>query len=189
MTPTEPHDQLIRLASDAASIYDDARRWFLSGGPSVVPILVEGLDEPRLGSVAHWRILLLLRELALPSTLPAIVKAFRAALQEKNPIVLPGAMEALAVFDDDEAMSALLSVLGSGDADFVNHAAVLLGDKGGKRTIDALSVLLTDQDARARQSAVRGLLKIHTDPVREILTKHRTTEKDPGVLKILSGLK
>jgi HEAT repeat protein len=188
MMPAQPHDQLIRLASDAASIYDDARRWFLSRGQSIVPVLVEGLEDKRLGSVGHWRILLLLRELGLPSTLPVILKAFHAALEEKNPIVLPGAMEALAIFDSDEAMSALISVLGSGDADFINHAAVLLGDKGGKRALDALTTLLPDQNPRVRQSAVRGLLKIHTDVAREILRQHRRIEKDPGVLKLIGDL-
>jgi HEAT repeat protein len=184
----EPHDQLIRLASDSPGIYQDAWRWFVSGGASIVPILVEGLGDERLGSVAHWRILLILRELALPSTLPTILEAFHAALRQRNPIVLPGALEALAVFDDEDAMSALVSALRSGDEDIVNHAAVLIGDKGGSRAVEVLSRLLTDQSPRLRQSAVRGLSKIDTDAAIEILRKHRSSEKDPGVLALMRSL-
>src|SRR5262245_22715633 len=123
MTTPDAHDQLIRLASDDAGIYQDAWRWFLAQGAASAPDLVRGLDDPRLGSVCHWRILLVLRELALPSTLPAIVTAFRTALATGNAIVLPGAMEALAVFQSEEAESALISALASPDPDVVNHAA------------------------------------------------------------------
>mgnify|MGYP003693608701 CR=1 FL=1 len=67
---------------------------------AAAPGSAAGLDDARLGGVGHWRILLVLRELKLTSTLPAILKAFRAALARDNPIVLPGALEALAVFDE-----------------------------------------------------------------------------------------
>ena len=91
MTPPIPDRQLVRLASDNTVIYEEARRWYLSLGPSAAGALVEGLRDRKLGSVCHWRILLILREFALPSTLPAILEAFRAALDQKDPIVLPGA--------------------------------------------------------------------------------------------------
>jgi len=191
MTPSdaEEQEQLIRLASDDARIYQDAQRWFLSRGEAIAPALMKGLDDPRLGSVGHWRMLLLLRELALPSTLPAILKAFRAALQQNNPIVLPGAMEALAVFDADEALSALISVLDSADPDSVNHAAALLGKKGAPRAEAALTRLLGHRDPKYRQSAVRGLLEMQTDSAREKLREHRKQEQDAGVLKLLERLR
>ena len=134
----DPEHQLIRLASDNTGIYHDARQWFFDQGPSIAPILIAGLEREDLGPVAHWRILLLLREFALPSTLPAILKAFRQALEHKNFIVLPGAMEALAVFKNDEALTALISVLRSGEIDDVNHAAALLADWGDDRAAAAL---------------------------------------------------
>lgn len=189
MTPANHDDQLVRLASDDARVYENARRWFMDRGASIAPVLINGLEDRSLGSVGQWRILLLLRELALPSTLPAILKAFHLALDEKDPIVLPGAMEALAVFDPGEATSALTSVLGSGDADFVNHAAALLGKIGGRRAEASLTALLDHQDARFRQSGVRGLLAIDTDSARERLRQQRAGEKDPGVLKLLGTLK
>jgi hypothetical protein len=182
-------EQLIRLASDDPRIYDDARRWFLSQGPSVAPALVKGLYDKGLGDVGHWRILLLLREFALPSTLPAVLKAFRAALADKNWIVLPGAMEALAVFDSEDALSALISALDSTDPDTVNHAAALLGNKRSKRAEDALATLLNHEDAAFRQSGARGLLKINTESALNILRQHLGKEKDPGVLKLLKELK
>jgi hypothetical protein len=131
MTALDHEDQLVRLASDAAPIYQDAMRWFEDQGAAAAPLLVQGLQRKELGSTAHWRILLLLRELRLANTLPAILESFHAALLERNPVVLPGAMEALAVFDSDEARAALNTVLASGDPDFVRHAKALLGVKAG----------------------------------------------------------
>ena len=56
----------------------------------------------------------------MPSTLPAILAAYRSAVATGNVIVLPGALEALAVFDDDEAWersaAAMARVRGSADA-------------------------------------------------------------------------
>jgi HEAT repeat protein len=184
MTPEEARDQLERLAADDDGIYQDARRWFLAQGAAAVPALAEGLDDARLGSVAHWRMLLVLRELGLPEALPAILKAFRTALARGNPIVLPGALEALAVFDDEDAWAALRSALDSDDPDNVNHAAALLANKGGRRAEDAIARLLSHPGTRFRQSAVSALLKMETDSARQILRQHRQREKDPEVLKL-----
>lgn len=131
MTSAHAEEQLFRLASDDARMYEDARRWFLEQDPSIASALVEGLDDASLGSVGQWRILLLLRELALPSTLPAILKAFRSALAAENWIVLPGAMEALAIFDSEDAIAALQEAANSGDPDTANHAAALLSGRRG----------------------------------------------------------
>jgi HEAT repeat protein len=179
-------DQLFRLASDNAGIYEDARRWFLAQGAAAAPGLAAGLDDARHGGVGHWRILLVLRELKLTSTLPAILKAFRAALARDNPIVLPGALEALAVFDENEAWAALISALDSEDPDVVNHAAALLAGKGGTRAEDAIAGLLDRTDARRRQSAVHALLQIDSGSARETLRRHRDQERDPSVLALFN---
>lgn len=191
----DPGDlQLDRLASDAASIYEDAFRWFRAQGPAAAPLLLRGLDDRTLGATGRWRILLLLRELALPSTQPAVLSAFREALAESNPIMLAGAMEALAAFDTDEAITALMSVLDSGNADFVNHAAALLGDRvagqgiGASRAQAALADLLARPDAASRASAARGLIRAGTPSAIESLRRQRVTETDRRVLQLLKGV-
>ena len=189
MNPEDSADQLFRLASDETAIHQDAAEWFVRQGAGAVPVLVRGLDNDRLGFVGQWRILLVLRRLALPDTLPAILGAFRRALATNNPIVLPGALEALAVFDADEAMSALIAALDSADSDTVNHAAALLADKGGRRIENALSALLERDAVGVRQSGVSALLKLGTSSARETLRRHRTSEQDPAVLKLLAGLR
>jgi HEAT repeat protein len=182
---SDPEYQLFRLASDNTSIYQSARQWFWDQGPSIAPVLVAGLDDAKLGSICHWRILLLLREFALPSTLPAVLKAFRRALERGDVIVLPGAIEALAVFKTDEALEALISVLERGEIDDVKHAAVLLADWGGDRATQALIALLDHQDAGVRKSAVKALLKVNTTPAREALERHRARETDADVLALI----
>lgn len=182
MKESNPEDQLIRLASDNLSIYQDAWNWFLSQGPRIAPNLVAGLEDDDLGSAAHWRILLLLREFALPSTLPAILKAFRRARENRNPIVLPGAMEALAVFDTDEAVSALASLLQSGDVDAAKHATALLGNMGGKRALEVLTGLLDHGKPEIRKSAVQALQRLDNAAAIAALERRRRIEKDPDVL-------
>jgi HEAT repeat protein len=187
MRQDEASEQLGRLASDHQPMYEDARRWFLEQGEAAAAHLVEGLDDPGLGSVGHWRILLVLRELRAASTLPAILKAFRKAFDQDNPIVLPGAMEALAVFDDEAARSALISALASSDPDTVNHAAALLAQAGGRSAEQAIAGLLGRASPAFRQSAVSALLKMNTPSAREILERHRQKEQDPAVLKLFGS--
>lgn len=184
MTSDAARAQLDRLATDEPMIYQDAWRWFVEQGPAVAPTLVDGLSQPALGGVCHWRILLVLRELRLPSTLPAILTAFDAALAADNPIVLPGALEALAVFDDEAAWAALIRALGADDTDTVNHAAALLAHKGGRRAEEAIATLLRRPERAARQSAVAALSRIDSDHARDILARHRAQERDPDVLKL-----
>jgi HEAT repeat protein len=188
MTPSDPEQQLIRLASDNASIYQDAWRWFLTQGPAIAPVLIAGLQDSELGSVGHWRILLVLRELALPSTLPAILNSFRRALARKDPIVLPGAMEALAAFDtEQEALSALISVLQSGEIDDIVHGAALLGNIASDRVVQPLINLLSHPQPAVRRSAVQALQKINSAPAQAALKLHRNHEKDPNVLALVSS--
>lgn len=187
MTFPSADQQLIRLASDHESIYQDAWRWFLGQGTLAVSALLQGLEERSLGSVAHWRILLILRELALPSTLPAILKSFRLALERGDPIVLPGAMEALAVFHTQEAVVALASVFQRGTIDNMKHAAALLGDIGGTLALEPLIALLNHEQAEARKTAVKALLKINTASAREALEQHRGRETDPKVRALINS--
>lgn len=188
MTPPNGEQQLIRLASDNSGIYQDARNWFLSQGPSIAPILVEGLENSGLGPVAHWRILLLLRELALPSTLPAILKSLRLALERKDPIVLPGAIEAVSAFPAEEAVPALASVLQSGEMDDAKHAAALLGILGGDRAVESLAAALRHPQGGVRKSAVQALLKVNTARAHEALKRHREHEKDPDVQALMNSI-
>jgi HEAT repeat protein len=181
-------DQLLRLATDDTAIHQDAAEWFVRQGAAAAPVLVRGLDNDRLGFVCQWRILLVLRRLALPDTLPAIIGAFRRALATNNPIVLPGALEALAAFDTNEAMSALIAALDSANPNTVNHAAGLLADKGGCRVENALSALLDRDVVAVRDTGVRALLSLGTGSARETLRRHRAREQDPSVLKLLAGL-
>ena len=183
MTP-DVFEQLVRLADHTPGIYQDAWRWFLAQGTAGVPGLVEGLDDPRLGAVCHWRILLVLRELRVASTLPAILAAYRSAVATGNVIVLPGALEALAVFDDDDAWEALTSALDLRDPDAVSHVAVLLAHKGGPRAEQAIAKLLARPDMRSRQAGVAALLRIDSDAARATLARHRAIETDPDVLKL-----
>jgi HEAT repeat protein len=188
MTAAETEYQLLRLASDNTAGHQDAAQWFLEQGAAAAPDLVRALDNDRLGFVGQWRVLLVLRRLALPETLPAILDAFRRALAANNPIVLPGAMEALAAFDSEDAIAALIDALASTDPDTVNHAAALLADKGGRRVENALTGLLDRDAVPVRQSGVSALLKLGTNSARETLRRHRTREQDPAVLKLLAGL-
>lgn len=195
MTDEQDDRQLDRLASDTASIYEDAFRWFRARGAEDAPLLLRGLADRTLGSTGHWRILLLLRELALPSTQPAVLRALAQALAANDPVVLPGALEAVAAFDTEEAVSALVSVLDCGNADFVNHAAVLLGERlaaGGSaapRAQAALAGLLARPEASSRESAVRGLHRAGTPAAIDALRRQREIETDPQVLELLGSLR
>jgi HEAT repeat protein len=183
MTP-EIHAQLVRLADHTPSAYKGAWQWFLAQGPSVAPALAEGLADDALGGICHWRILLVLRDLRVPSTLPAILRAYRTAASTGNVIVLPGALEALSAFDDEEAWAALVSALDLRDADAVSHAAVLLAHKGGPRAEEAIARLLAHAEPALRQAGVAALSRIASESARAILTRHRATENDPDVLKL-----
>lgn len=189
MTPDEVRDQLFRLAGDRPPIYEDAWRWFIAQGPPVAPALAQGLDDDTLGNVAHWRILLVLRDLRVPSTLPAILRAFREAVASRNVIVLPGALEALSAFDDEEAWTALASALELPDPDAVSHAAVLLAHKGGPRAEQAIARLLARPDMRSRQAGVAALMRIDSDAARATLARHRAIETDPDVLKLFERIR
>lgn len=181
-------DQLARLASDDTRTVDDARRWFRAAGAVAAPVLVHGLGDTLLGGVAHWRILVLLGELALPATLPAILERFTAALMADDPIVLPGALEALAAFDAAEALSALQTALRQGGPDTVNHAAALLAARPDAAAERALVAELSSPTTDTRASVVRALLTRHTPTARAALSAHKSRERDRAVLALLKDV-
>jgi HEAT repeat protein len=178
-------EQVARLASDNEFIYKDAWRWFLAQGPAASQVLIQGLADSSLGSVCHWRILLVLRELALPSSLPAILRSFRLALAQNDAIVLPGAMEALAAFHTEEVIDALASVVKGGEIDDVKHAVALLGKMGGSYAVKSLAAFLDHRQAEVRKGVVRALLSANTASAREALDRHRSRENDPAVLAVM----
>jgi len=188
MTSPDPHEQLVRLASDYQSAYQDAWRWFLQQGPSASNILLAGLDDSSLGSECHWRILLILRELALPSTLPAILGAFHTALASDNPIVLPGAMEALAAFPTDEAIAALASIRDRGSIDSIQHSAALLGNIADDRAVRSLASYLNHPHASVRRAAIKALQKANTPLAHKEIEQHRKIEEDPAVLGLMGSV-
>ena len=183
--PSVFQSQLFRLASDNSGIYQDAWRWLLDQGASIAPDLVAALGNEALGSVAHWRILLILREFAVPSTFPAIREALRRAIEHRNPIVIPGAIEAVAVFPEADAVPALEFVVRNGQIDDVQHAAMMLGKLGGSGAVALLGELLNHPQAPARKSAVLALLTVNTSAARDLLKAHRDKEEDAEIRALI----
>jgi HEAT repeat protein len=183
------HSQLIEqhlvdLASDVPVIYDMARSWFLQQGPEITGALVKGLEDDRLGSVGHWRILLLLAAFAQLETLPAILKALRRG----DPIVQPGAMEALAAIRTTEAIDALITLLQEDNPDVVRHAAILLGNTGGVSAVEPLLHLLDSDNPSVRYSAAKALIQLDGPPVRVALQRHLENETDLEVRELIASV-
>jgi HEAT repeat protein len=185
--PELPDPRLVDLASDAADLYEASRAWFLEQGAAAVPLLVRGLQDDRLGSVGHWRILLVLRELRRDEALPAIRAAFRRALDRRDPIVLPGAMEALARFSTPETAAELIALLGDPDADLVKHAAALLGLMGDPAAVGPLARLLEGENASIRFAAARALVQLNLPDARAALERHLPKEPDAEVRAVITS--
>lgn len=180
-------EQLVNLAADRPQIYQPAQDWFLQQGEKIVPQLVQGLEDESLGSVCHWRILLLLKHFAQEETIPAILKALRLALDRRDPIVLPGAMEALAVFRTSVATSALIALLQDDNLDIVKHAAALVGQTGDSNVIEPLLRLLSSKNPSIRYSAARGLTQLDDPSVRATLKRHLESETDLEVRELIKS--
>lgn len=167
--------QLFDLVSDIPALNEQARLWFLSQGSGIVDILINALEDRRLGSVGHWRILLLLRSFAQEKTLSAILKV----LHDNDPITRPAAMEVLAAIKTPLAVNALVDLLGHANTDVVKYASVLLGQTGDKRAVTLLLSLLNSPDPSIRYSAIRGLLGLNGPEIRSILIEHLEKETEP----------
>jgi HEAT repeat protein len=191
MKPYDPDSlarrKLVDLASDTLQVYEAARAWFVAQGPAIVTVLIEGLEDEGLGSVGHWRILLLLRHFAQASTLPAILRTLRQAASRGDPIVLPGAMEAAAVFRTREASQAMMELLQDRDPDTVKHAAMLVGGMGDREAIVRLANLLRNDSASIRYSAAKGLISAGGREVQDVLSRHIGGETDPEVRALIAA--
>ena len=177
-------EHLMALAGDRPQIYEAAQDWFRQQGEKVVPALVQGLDEEYLGAVCHWRILRLLGYFAQEETIPAILKALHSALRRGNHIVIPGAMEALAVFHTSEAIHTLIELTQESDPDIVKHAAALLGKIGDPNAVEPLLRLLDNNDPFIRFSAARALIQLEVPSVRTALASHAAAADFPPPLDV-----
>ena len=176
---------LLELADDSADVWQAAGARLKARGAAAVPILERGLGDDRLGSVAHWRMLLVLRELRLEETVPLIRAALRRALSRRDSTVIQGAMEALAVFETPEALGELLALLEHDEPDVVKHAAALAGQIGGARAAEALLRLLQSEVASIRYSAASALAGLEDSGVRAALQRQLRVETDPDVREVL----
>src|SRR5262245_47005753 len=152
--------QLIDLASDRPELYQGAHSWFIRRGPEIATALMDALHDDELGSVGHSRILRLLAELADEQALPEIVRTLTRALERRDHIVIPAAMNSLAAFRAPETTNTLIGLLTESDLDIIKHAAGLLGQTGDVNTIEPLSRLLSAADASIRYSAARALVQL-----------------------------
>ena len=164
--------QIFDLASDIPVLNEQARQWFLSQGPDIVDILMNALEDRRLGSVGHWRILLLLRSSPQARILPAVLKV----LGNDDTITRPAAMEVLAAIKTPPAVDALIELLGHANTDVVKYASVLLGHTGDKRSISPLVSLLNSPDPSIRYGAISGLIGLKRSEIRSILVEHLKKE-------------
>jgi len=177
--------KLFDLASDSPGLQKAAHAWFVQQGPEVAPALADALEDARLGSTGHWRILRLLQHYAREETLPAVLKAFHRALAPYDPIVLPGAMEALAAFRAPAATDALIALLGESNLDIVKHAAALLGHTGDSNAVEPLVRLLGSDNPSLRYSATRGLIRLDSQSARAALDRHLESETDSEVRELI----
>lgn len=178
-------EKLLHLASDNHDMYRNSYAWFVEQGPRITEVLKQGLDDELLGSVCHWRILLLLAYFAQEDTLPAVLKAFRRAVDRHDPIVLPGAMQALAAFHNPEATKALVSLLNDSSTDIVKQAAALVGRQGDLKALGPLLGLLDSEDSTIRFSVVRGLTQMDASEVRAALRHHLERETNQEVRELI----
>jgi HEAT repeat protein len=184
-TDTTLERRLIDLACDQAGLFERAQEWFIEQGPEIIPVLVQGLENDDLGSVGHWRILLLLRHFGREEALPAVLAATWSAVRRKDPIVLPGAMEALAAIATPAAIEALVQLLKTPDAHVVKHAAALLGNMRAAAAVDALIALLDHTDADVRLGAAEALLQIGARSGGDALRAHLQRETDARIRRLL----
>jgi len=179
--------RLISLADDRPESYQPAYTWFVHQGPEVAGALAEALDDASLGSVCHWRILLLLGHFAQEETLPAIRNALHRALSPYDPVVLPGAMQALAALRIPAATQALIALLDENNTDIVKQAAALLGRTGDLAAVAPLLQLLGGNDPSLRYSAARGLTQLDDPSVRDALRRHLDDETDVEVRRLIES--
>jgi HEAT repeat protein len=186
-TNTLLKQRLISLADDRPESYQAAYAWFVHQGPEATGALSEALDDASLGSVCHWRILLLLGHFAREETLPAVLNALHRALSPYDPVVLPGAMQALAALRLPAATQALIALLRESNTDIVKQAAALLGQTGDLAAVAPLLQLLGANNPSLRYSAARGLTQLDDPSVRDALQRHLDGETDVEVRRVIES--
>jgi HEAT repeats len=178
-----PDQHLIDLASDVHDISETALEWFLQQGPMTTTILVEGLDDNRLGSVGHSRILHLLRYFSKDETVPAILKAAR----KYDPIVLSAAMQALAAIKTPECIDALCTFLQEDNPDIAKQAAILLGETGAASAVKPLLRLLDSNNTSVRFCVVSALIQLDGSSVYADLGQHLERETDLEIRDLIAS--
>lgn len=176
-----PDPELLELASDAPGAWQEAAARVRARGLDALPLLERGLKDDRLGSTAHWRILLVLRELALKESLAVVRTALQRALVRGDWAVTTGAMETLAALRTPEAVDELLPLLAHPDLDVAKYAAVLAGKTGDRRAGEPLLHLLQSPSASLRYAAASGLAELADPTLRAALERHLAGEQDPEV--------
>ena len=180
-----PDPQLMALASDARASHDAARLSFLAQGARGVPLLLKGLEDERLGLMAHGRILRILGALGRQDTIAPIRAALRRALDRDDPIVRAGAMEALACFRTSEAVGELIALLDHPNKDVARRAAVLAGQTRAPAVLVPLHRLLESDDASLRHAAAVGLIGMDDAAARAALGGHLAQETDDALRTLI----
>jgi HEAT repeat protein len=173
------------LASDAWAAHDAARRSFLAQGVQGIPLLLGGLEDERLGLMAHRRILQILGELGREETIPAVRVALHRSLGRDDPIVRAGAMEALAAFRAPEAVGELIALLDHPNPDVVKHAAMLAGHTRAPAVLAPLRRLLASDDASRRHAAAVGLIRMDDAAARAALGEHLVRETSDEIRTLI----
>lgn len=185
-TPEDaPAAELMNLASDAAPAFESARRTLLAQGERAIPMLLAGLEDARLGSIAHGRILRILGELGRDETLPAIRGVLRRSLRDGDPIVRSAAMEALAGFQSEQAVHELIALFDHPVARVAGYAAVLAGQTRMRAALAPLQGLLASPDASLRYAAAVGLIRLNDAQARQLLSAHMLREHDAEVRELI----
>lgn len=176
-----PDPELLELASDAPGAWQEAAARLCERGVDALPLLERGLHDDRLGSTAHWRILLVLSELGREESLAMVRAALRRALARGDWAVITGAMEALAALRSPEAVDELLPLLAHDDPDVAKYAAVLAGKTGNRRAAEPLLRLLQSTNVSLRYAAATGLAELADPTTRAALERHLAGEQDAEV--------
>lgn len=180
-----PPEELLALASGSAPALERARMWFRAQGAAGVPLLLRGLEDDRLGRLAHQQILRLLGELQREETIPAIRAALHRALDRDDPIVRAGAMDGLACFAAPEAVDELIQLLAHPNLDIVRRAAVLAGHARSPRALEPLRGLFGHADASIRYAAVQGLIALNLPNAWAALREQLAHEQDGQVRTLI----
>lgn len=121
-------------------------------GPDDVPVLIEALTAPAMGT--RWNAALLLGEIGDRSAVPALVECVG---QDENVRVRRRAIEALGKIGDTSAVPAITAALKSEDNLERRDAARALGALGDTSAVPGLIEALKDEEGFVRRDAALAL--------------------------------